>query len=218
MSGRAPGPLRPIGSARQTGHQRVSVLCVRKPPKSPGFRETAGGGAPHLHRACRIRNESFGQSSIEQEAADALEPGGGPVSVASPRRAAKRHVDRRLPCGESAFSWHVWICASGALMGPHPHLRSTPRFKGCRQIQLSLTLRPRVKMSGGQRWLLQSFLCCPRRIRTPSHCRAASMASNCKFCDGPRYDRLRAAYRELGADRAVPNECHAVVIASVRHP
>src|SRR6267142_4899125 len=123
MGGRAPGALRPISSARQTGHQRVSVLCVRKPPKSAGFRETTGGGAPHLHRACRIRNESFGQSSIEQEAADALEPGGGPLSVASPRRAPKRHVDRRLPCGESALSRSVWLCcAIGALRRSAPPL------------------------------------------------------------------------------------------------
>src|SRR6267154_5940541 len=123
MGGRAPGPLRPISSAGQTGHQRVSVLCVRKPPKSPRFRETAGGRAPHLHGARRICDESFGQSSIEQEAADALEPGGGPLSVASPRRATKWHVDRRLPCGESALSRSVWLCcAIGALRRSAPPL------------------------------------------------------------------------------------------------
>jgi hypothetical protein len=85
MGGRAPGRLRPISSARQTSHQRVSILCVRKPPKPPEFRQTAGGGASHLNGACRIRDESFGQSSVEQEAADALEPRGGSLPVASPR-------------------------------------------------------------------------------------------------------------------------------------
>ena len=132
MGDRAPGPLRPVSSARQTGHQRVSVLRVRKPPKSAGFRETKGGGAPHLHRACRIRNESFGQSSIKQEATDALESRGSPLPSAGSRRASKRHADRRLPCGESALSRSVWLCcAIGALRRSAPPLKflSHPKCK-----------------------------------------------------------------------------------------
>ena len=127
MGGRAPGPLRSISSARKASHQRDSILRVRKPSKPPGLCKTTGSGASHLNGARGVRHESFGQSSIEQEAADALEPTGGALSAAGPRRAAKRHLDRCLPRRESALSCFVRICASSALRGPRPHLRSTPR-------------------------------------------------------------------------------------------
>ena len=81
----------------------LSIMCA-EPSKPSRFRETEGSRPSYLHRACRICEESLGQSSIEQKAADALEPRGRALSVASPRRAAKRHVDRRLPSGESSLS------------------------------------------------------------------------------------------------------------------
>jgi hypothetical protein len=121
MGGRAPGPMRPISSARQTSHQRVSVLGMRKPPKSPGFRETAGGGASHLNGACRIRDESFGQPSVEQETADALESRGSALSASGSRRIAQRNFTRRLSNSEPSISSTFWIqlCSLRLLAPPH---------------------------------------------------------------------------------------------------
>jgi hypothetical protein len=42
----------------------------------------------------------------------------------------------------SKRQWYVWICASGALMGPHPHLRSTPTLW---EISHRLSCRPLVR-------------------------------------------------------------------------
>ena len=121
MGGGAPGPMRPISSARQTSHQRVSVLCMRKPPKSPGFRETAGGGASHLNGARRIRDEPFGQPSVEQETADALESRGSALSASGSRRIAQRNSTRRLSNSEPSISRTFWfqLCSLTLLAPPH---------------------------------------------------------------------------------------------------
>src|SRR5271168_482156 len=79
-----------LSSARETSHQRNSILCMRKPPKPPEFRKTKSGGASHLNGARRIGHESSGQPSIEQETADALESRGSALSLAGSRRASKR--------------------------------------------------------------------------------------------------------------------------------
>lgn len=74
-----------------------------------GFRQTASDGTPHLDRACRIRDESFDQSPIEQKAANALEPGMGPLSAASPRRDVKRNSTRRFSNRKPSIPATFWI-------------------------------------------------------------------------------------------------------------
>ena len=127
MGGQAPGPLSPVSSARKASHQRYSILCVRKPPKPPGFCKTTGGGASHLNGARRIRHESFGQPSIEQETADALESRGSALSPAGSCRVTQRNSARRLSNGESSISRTFWIqlCSLRPLAPPltfHSHL------------------------------------------------------------------------------------------------
>jgi hypothetical protein len=122
LGGRAPGALRPVSSARKASHQRVPLLCVRKPPEPTGFRETASGGIPHLDRACRIRDESFGQSPIEQKAANALESGRGPLSAASPRRDAKRNSTRRLSNRKPSIPATFWIPLCGLRLDAPPYM------------------------------------------------------------------------------------------------
>jgi hypothetical protein len=54
------------------------------------YGEEAPMRGTYLYRACRIRNESFGQSSIEPEAADALDTAWRrPSASADPRTSAE---------------------------------------------------------------------------------------------------------------------------------
>src|SRR6266404_2657175 len=121
-------PVSGGASGGQASHQRVLVLRVRKPPKPPGFRETAGCGTPHFHRIRRIRDESSGQSSIEQKAADALESSGSTLSSPSASRVTQPISTRRLSNGEPPISGTFWIQLC-RLRIVAPPLRSTPSLR-----------------------------------------------------------------------------------------
>jgi hypothetical protein len=67
------------------------------------------------------RDESFGQPSVEQETADALESRASALSASGSRRIAQRNFTRRLSNSEPSISRTFWIqlCSLGLLAPPH---------------------------------------------------------------------------------------------------
>jgi hypothetical protein len=79
-----------VRRAKQVIKEFRNYVCGNR-RSLPHFAKQRAAG--HRISTAHIGDESPSQSSIEQKATDAMEPRGGPLSSASPRRAAKRLVD-----------------------------------------------------------------------------------------------------------------------------